>query len=63
MTDVARHIGAHLSVVICYAIFYSLVASLDAWVLLIANYGMTRKRRAKLNAWADEKLRAYEQDW
>jgi hypothetical protein len=63
MTDVARHIDARLSVVIGYAIFYSLLALLNAWVLLIANYGMTDKRRGKLNAWADSKLSEYEQDW
>ncbi len=63
MTDVARDIGARPGVVIGYRIFYCVVAFLNTWVLLVANYGMTDRRKRKLNSWADSKLNEHKGDW
>ena len=63
MIDVARNIDARLPVVIVYATLYFLFAFLNTQVLLIANYGMTDKRKDKLNRWAESKLDKHEQDW
>lgn len=63
MIDVARNIDAHPLWVIIYATLYSLFAFLNTWVLLVANYGMTNKRKGKPNRWAESKLDKHEKDW